>query len=117
MLVILFLVEVNIESQALALRAHRYHRNGRDLVPPVAVVDKRRLAAWSPGAADIGNQQKAAFIQKNQVRLQAPGFFLRAGQRRCFHSSMAASSRSTARRSGFRQDNCRRASNRPTWAR
>ena len=69
------LIEVHIEPQAMSWRAHRKGRDSRYLVAPVTMMDHRRFPTGSPGAPDIGEQQKPAFIEEDQVRLPALGFF------------------------------------------
>jgi hypothetical protein len=43
------------------------------------------LTARSPASANQGSHQQAAFVHKNQKRLQSPGFFLMRGQSRLIH--------------------------------
>src|SRR4030042_3824628 len=100
---------MEVEADVLASEAHGDRRDRRDPVVTVAVPDDRGLAAGSPGAADVRDQQEPAFVQEGQVRPQPLGFFLMAIQRYRFPRSIASSSRSTARRSGFWQDQPRAA--------
>ena len=77
-------------------------RDGGDLlVPSSAVQEDRRLAARSPRPADQGSHQKAALVDKDDVGVQAEGFFLMRGQSTLIHFWTAFSSRSRARFSGF----------------
>ncbi len=110
-------VEVEVEAKALPSEAHGHRRDRGDPVMSIAVPDDRGLTARSPGAPDIRDQQKPAFVQEGQVRLQSLDFFLVAIQRYRFHRSIASSSLSMARLSGFWQDQPRSARSRPTCAR
>jgi hypothetical protein len=69
-------VQVEVEADVLASEAHGDRRDRRDPVVTVAVPDDRGLAAWSPGTADVRDQQEPAFVQEGQVRPQPLGFFL-----------------------------------------
>ena len=92
----------------------RDRRDGRQLRPVEAVVEKRRLASRRPGFARRGQQREAALVEKDQRGLQDLGFFFKRGQV-CFTQRwMAASSRSRARRAGFCQLQPKRCSRRQT---
>ena len=95
----------------IGVRVRRDRRDGRQLRPVEAVVEKRRLASRGPGFARRRQQREAALVDKDQRGLQALGFFFKRGQV-CFTQRwMAASSRSRARRAGFCQlqpKRCRR---------
>jgi hypothetical protein len=62
---------------------------------------KRRLAAGAPGLAHGRDQQEARFVEEKQMGSQPCGVFFTRGQSVRFQRSMASSSRSRARRSGF----------------
>jgi len=79
-------------------------RDRRDLIALVAMPDDRGLPPRRPRSPNVGDQQEAALVGERQVRLQARCVFFTAVQRYRFQRSIAASSRSTARRSGFWHD-------------
>ena len=89
-------------------------RDGRELRPVEAVIEKRRLAAWGPGLAGGGQQREATLVEKDQRGLQSLGVFFRRGQVRPTQRWMAASSRSRARRAGFCQLHPKRCNRRQT---
>lgn len=74
------------------------------------VLEHGRLTAGSPGAATMGPLAQPAFVDEDDRTPFLLGFFLMAGQRFLFHSSIVASSRSSARPAGrcTLQFNCRR---------
>ena len=75
--------------------------NGRDTVVSFAMTNDRGLTDRAPGFTDGGNQEEAGFVDKDNMGRQPCGVFFTAGQTERFHSAMATSSRSMARRSGF----------------
>jgi len=75
--------------------------NGRDAVVSFAVANDRRPSDRGPGLADGRDQEEAGFVDEDDVGRQPCGVFFTAGQTDRFHSAMATSSRSMARRSGF----------------
>ena len=89
------------EAQPLPFRADGDARDHRDLVPPIAMVDHRRLTTRRPGLGDVRDQQESGFIRKNYMGAQPRGVFFTRGQSFCFQRAMASSSRSMARVSGF----------------
>lgn len=74
-------VEVRVQSTAVAARAHGQRRDRRHLVASIAMADDRRLSPRGPGSAHGGQQEKPALVEENEIRVQAPGFFLIALQR------------------------------------
>lgn len=74
------------------------HRN----LPAVTadVPEHRRPSARTPGASHHGQQQQPAFVDKDQPRAQAVGFFLMRGQSCLIQRRIPSSSRSQARRMG-----------------
>ena len=94
-------VELVEEAQPLPFRADGDTRDHRDLVPPIAMVDHRRLTTRRPGLGDVRDQQEAGFIRKDYMGAQPRGVFFTRGQSVCFQRAMASSSRSMARVSGF----------------
>jgi hypothetical protein len=80
----------------------------------VAMAQLRRLAAGRPGAAHGGDQEEARFVREDKVGAQPRGVFFTRGQTSRFQRSIARSSRSRARRSGFCGLHPRAWSRRPT---
>jgi len=105
------------EAQPLALRADRDPGNHRDLVPPITMLDHRRLTARRPGLGDMRDQQESGFIRKDYMGAQPRGVFFTRGQSFCFQRAMAPSSRSMARVSGFWWLQLRLCMRRPIWSR
>jgi len=95
------LVEVAVQHAMEAPGADRDAGDRGDTVVTVAVAHDRGLADGTPRLAHGGHQQEAGFVDKDDVGRQPFGVFFTAGQTDRFHSAMAASSRSTARRAGF----------------
>ena len=67
---------LDIKGQPPSFRGHGKGADGRNSVPLVEMVKEGRLPFRSPGAGDIGNEQKAAFIEKNQMGPKPFGVFL-----------------------------------------
>jgi hypothetical protein len=86
-----------------SFRGHGKGADGRNSVLLVEMVKEGRLPFRSLGASDIGHEQKADFIEKNQMGPKSFGVFFIRGQRRRRQRWMAFSSRCGARRSGFWQ--------------
>jgi hypothetical protein len=94
------LIQLAVQRTPEALGADGDARDGRDAVVRVPMADDRRLAHRAPRLADRGDQEEARFVDEDEVGAQPRGVFFTRGQADCFHAAMAASSRSTARRSG-----------------
>ena len=94
-------VELVIQTQAVPSRAYRDCRNDRDLVPPIAMAMHRSLAPRCPSLDDIRDQQESGFVNEDDVGTQPRSVFFTRGQSFRFQRSMASSSRSAARVSGF----------------
>lgn len=94
-------MEAPEESQPPAPRTDRDAGDDRDLVPAIAMPDDRRLAARRPGAPDGGNQEEARLVDEDEMGPQPRSVFFTRGHSTRFQCSMAASSRSSARVSGF----------------
>lgn len=94
-------VKLVIKTQAPALRTDRDSGNSRNSVVTIQVTENRRVPPWSPGLVDTGDQQKARFVDKDEVGSQPAGVFFTRGQSLRFQRSSRRSSRSSARRSGF----------------
>ena len=110
-------VEPAIQSQTTASGTDGDCGNGGNLVVFVGVSDMGSLPAWSPGTANRRNQEEAGFAEEGDMGAQPRGVFFMRGQSRRFHSSMAASFRCIARRSGFWQLQPSEWRSRPTWSR
>src|SRR2546425_8360464 len=107
-------IEMDVEPAAPPPGTHRDGRDRRDFVAAIPMPDDRRVAAGRPGAPDVRNQQEATFVEEHQMGGQALRVFFTATQRYRCQRAMAASSRSTARRSGFWHDQPSVVSSRPT---
>lgn len=103
-----------VEAEMLSLGTDRDSRDHGDSVAPIAVAQDRSVATRSPGLDHVGDQQEAGFVGEDEVGAQPRGFFFIRGQSFCFQRSMACSSRSAARRSGFWWLQSRLCINRPT---
>jgi hypothetical protein len=110
-------VEVEVKPEALPSGADGHGRDRGDAIVAIAVADDRGLTARSPGAAKVRDEEKPTLVQEGQVGLQALDSFLMAIQRYRFRRSITSLFLSTARRSGFWQDQPRQARSRPTCAR
>lgn len=68
--------KLDIEGDVSSFR--RYHQgiDGRNSVLLVEIVQEGRLPFRCPGAGDVGNKQKARFIQKDQMGPKLFGLFL-----------------------------------------
>ena len=95
------LVQLAVQRTMEALGADSDARDGRDAVVRVPVPHDGRLADRAPRLPDRRDQEEARFVDEDEMGAQPCGVFFTRGQTVRFHSSMAASSRSTARRSGF----------------
>lgn len=93
--------EVPGEAEPSADWTHRNAGDDRDLVPLIPVTDDRRLAAGRPRLVDARDQQESRLVDEDEMGAQPPGVFFTRGHSTCVQCSIAASSRSTARVSGF----------------
>src|ERR1035437_201550 len=75
--------------------------NGGNPIMTIPITQEGRLSHKTPCFSDRGDQEKAGFVNKHYMGCQPCGVFFTHGQTARFHSTMAASSRSTARLSGF----------------
>jgi hypothetical protein len=94
------LIELAVQRTPEALRADGDARNGRDPLVRIPMAQERGLAHRTPRLADRGDQEEARLVDEDEVGPQPGGVFFTRGQTARFHAAMAASSRSTARRSG-----------------
>ncbi len=93
-------VQLAVEGAVTALWADGDPRDGRDAVVRVPVPHDRGLAHRAPCLPDRRDQEEARFVGEDEMGAQPRGvFFTRGHASRC-QRAMAASSRSTARRSG-----------------
>lgn len=107
-------MEPVVEPHASPYGADRDPADDRDPVATVVVSHHRRMPSRRPGLHQRGDQLEAAFVCENDVGAQPRGVFFTSGQVSRFHRSMASSSRSSARRSGFWQLQPSRLIRRPT---
>jgi len=90
------------KTEATPSRADRKSGNCREVfVRAEPLMNDRREAGSRPGATHQGTQQNAAFVREDEVRPEPRRLFLMCGQSLRIQVSMAASSRSSARRVGF----------------
>lgn len=94
-------MEAPEESQPPATRTDRDSGDDRDLVPTIAMPEDRRLAARRPRPTHGGNQEEARLVDEDEMGPQPRSVFFTRGHSTRFQCSMAASSRSSARVSGF----------------
>src|SRR5512144_2542342 len=97
----IILVELAVQGTMEAFWTDGDTRDGRDPVMAIAMKQDRCLSYRTPGLPDRRDQEEARFVDKDEMGCQPCGVFFTRGQTDRFHSVMAASSRSTARRSGF----------------
>ena len=93
--------EMVVKAEVLSFRTDGDSRDGRDLVPPIAMANDWSAAAGCPGFDDIRDQEESGFVGKHEVGAQPRSVFFTRGHSFCFQRSMASSSRSMARVSGF----------------
>lgn len=94
-------VQLAVEGAVAALRADGDARDGRDAIVRIPVPHDRRLAHRAPGLPHRGDQEEARFVDEDEMGAQPRGVFLTRGHSSRRQRAMPASSRSTARRSGF----------------
>lgn len=110
-------IQLAVQRAVAALRADGDARDGRDAVMTIPMTHDGRLTHRAPRLPDRRDQEEARFVDEDEMGRQPCGVFFTRGQTERFHSAMAASSRSTARRSGFwwlQPSWCRSL---PTWLR
>jgi hypothetical protein len=94
-------VEVAVQDTMESPGADGDAGDGGDPIVTLAMPDDGRLADRTPGLANRRNQEEPRFVDEDEVGCQPCGVFFTTGQTVRFHSAIAASSRSMARRSGF----------------
>lgn len=92
---------LEIEPAPPAQGAHRDAGDDRDAIVAVPVAEDRGLAARCPRPPHGRRDQEARFVDEDEVGAQPRGVFFTRAQSRVFHRAIAASSRWSARRSGF----------------
>lgn len=71
-------VKPGIEGDAPAFGGDTEGRDGRDFLPTTGTPQNRGLPSGRPGSGDVGNKQKAALIQEDQMGPRSFGVFLYA---------------------------------------
>ena len=94
------LVQLAVQRTSEAPGTDGDARDGRDAVVRIPMPHDRRLPHRAPRLADRGDQEEARLVDEDDVGPQPRGVFFTRGQTACFQAAMAASLRSTARRSG-----------------
>jgi len=94
-------VALKVQADALTPGSQGDARDHGDAIMPVAMMNDGRLAAGSPGLSYRRDQEEARLVDEDDVGTQPRSVFSTLGQVRRFQRSMASSSRSSARRSGF----------------
>ena len=73
---ILIRMEAKIEMDPVAGRRDTQSGDGGDfLMRARSLIENRGLSPERPTSSDQGSHEKAAFIQKHQIRLSTRGFF------------------------------------------
>jgi hypothetical protein len=89
------------EPRSAPIPAKRQRAGHRQAFPvPARVTQDGGVPTRGPGAADYRMLRDAAFVLEDEPGPLAAGVFFSCGQRRCFHSAIAASLRSRACRPG-----------------
>ena len=94
-------VELAVQRAMEAPRTDSDAGDSGDSVVAIPVMHDGGLSDRAPRLAHGRNQQEPGFVDKQDVGRQPCGVFFTAGHTDRFQSAMAASLRSTARRSGF----------------
>jgi len=95
------LIQMAVQRTMKALRADGDAGDGGDTIVTISMMNNRSLSDWAPCLANGRNQEEARFVNKDKVGRQPCGVFFTRGQTDRFHSAIAVSLRSMARRSGF----------------
>ena len=94
-------MDLEVESTAPPLGAQRHARDHGEAIMPLPMPQDRRVSAWCPRAPHRRNQQEPRLVDEDEMGAQPRGVFFSRGQAVRFQAAMAASSRCSARRSGF----------------
>lgn len=92
---------LKVQTHSAAPGCDRDSGDDGDTVSAIAMLDERGLAPGRPGLPEGRNQQESRLVDENEVGTQPRSVFFRRGQSLRFQRSIASSSRSRARRSGF----------------
>jgi len=111
------LIELTVERAVKGLGTDGDAGDGGDAVVAIVIGLNRGLPHRPPSSTDGGKQEEAGFIDKHYVGREPRGVFFTAGHTLRFHASMASSSRSMARPSGFWGLQCSWCRSLPTWLR
>ncbi len=95
------LVAPEVQADAPTPGSKGEARDHGDAIMPVAMMNEGRPTARSPGLSHRGDQEEARLVDEDDVGTQPRSVFFTRGQSLRFQRSMASSSRSKARRSGF----------------
>lgn len=95
------LIQLAVQRTMEAFRADGDSGDGGDTIMTIPMMNNRGLAYRAPRLTNRRDQEEARFVNKDEVGRQPCGVFFTRGQTDRFHFAMAASLRSTARRSGF----------------
>jgi hypothetical protein len=68
-------IELQVEDQMLPLGRNRKRIDGGNCTSLIRVVMHRCFSFWCPSSAQVGNEQKAAFSEENQMGTKFFGFF------------------------------------------
>ena len=92
---------LEVQANAPTPGSKRDTRDHGDAIMSVAMMDDGRLAAGSPSLSHRGDQEEARLVGEDDVGTQPRSVSFTRNQFLRFQRSMASSSRSRARRSGF----------------
>ena len=95
------LIKLAVQCTMGAFRTDGNTGDSRDPVMTIPMKHNRCLSHRTPGLVDRRDQEEARFVDKDEMGCQPCGVFFTRGQTDRFPSATAASSRSTALRSGF----------------
>lgn len=95
------LIELAVQGAVKTLPTDGDPGDRRDAIVAIAMTHEGRPAHGAPRLPDRRDQEEARFVNENEMGCQPCGVFFTRGQTDRFHSAMAASLRSMARRSGF----------------
>lgn len=94
-------VQLVEKTESFALGAERNGGDHRDALVRVVVRNNGRLATRPPALAHGWDQEEARFVGEDKMGAQPRSVFFILGHSLRFHCSMACSSRSMARLTGF----------------
>ena len=106
-----------VETEVSAARTDREAGNHRETIVPLPETQQRGVPPRRPGFAHTGDQEEARFVDEDEVGAQPCSVFFTRDQSRRFHLVMRASSRWSARASGFWWLHPSVCISRPTWSR